>query len=91
MNRVLAETLTALNGVIAIVIVLAGAFFGYRVSGGALSTVLIGAVLGLLIAALTCGLIAYLALIERHLAKIAGKSTPAFDGETSPRRRDPTL
>lgn len=91
MNRVLAETLTLLNGVIAIVIFIIGLAGGYRLSGGTMMGTLSGGFVGFLVAALACGTLAYLALIERHLAKIAGKSAPALDGEASPHRRDPTL
>lgn len=71
MNRFLADTLSLLNGIIAVVIVLAGAFLGYRVQFGGFFTILLGTALGMVVAALTCGVISYLALIENHLAKIA--------------------
>lgn len=88
MNRVLAETLTLLNGVIAIVIFIIGLAGGYRLSGGTMMGTLSGGFVGFLFAALTCGAIAYLALIERHLAKIAGSHRE----DTSPKtRRDPSL
>lgn len=90
MNRVLAETLTLLNGVIAIVIFIIGLAGGYRLSGGTMMGTLSGGFVGFVFAALTCGVIAYLALIERHLAKIAGSSRSSL-GSAEHARRDPTL
>jgi hypothetical protein len=70
MNRFLAETLSVLNVVIAIVLVLVGAAIGWRLTGNLVGT-LSGLFVGFTFAALTGGIVAYLALIERHLAKIA--------------------
>lgn len=89
MNRFLAETLSVLNITIAFVIVACGMFLGYTNPYGGLLSLIIGTALGVLVAALACGLIAYLALIEEHLAKIAGNQ---HEGSASPQsRRDPTL
>lgn len=90
MNRMLAETLTLLNGVIAVVIFIIGLAGGYRLSGGTMMGTLSGGFVGFTFAALTCGAIAYLALIERHLARIAAGSNSALQSETA-RRREPTL
>lgn len=90
MNRVLAETLTLLNGVIAIVIFIIGLAGGYRLSGGTMMGTLSGGFVGFLFSALACGAIAYLALIERHLAKIAGSRGGPVGGSEHI-RRDPTL
>lgn len=90
MNRMLAETLTLLNGVIAVVIFIIGLAGGYRLSGGTMMGTLSGGFVGFTFAALTCGAIAYLALIERHLAKIAADSDGA-PGSEALRRREPTL
>ena len=75
MNRMLAEILSVLNGTIAIVIVLAGAYMGYQASFGGFFTILFGAAIGVIVAALVCGVISYLALIEGHLAKIANQGS----------------
>ncbi|MET3662504.1 hypothetical protein [Aquamicrobium ahrensii] len=71
MNRFLAETLSLLNAIIAVLIVVAGVGVGYQATGGAISGMFAGAVAGALVAELACGTIAYLVLIERHLSKIA--------------------
>lgn len=84
MNRLLASSLNALNGLIAILIIFGGVLFGlYGTSGSAIGLIL-GAVGGFLIAVLACGVIAYLALIERHLAKIA-------NGAGTASSRDPVI
>lgn len=88
MNRALAETLSFLNGLIAVVIVLIGLAAGYRISGGSMLGTLSGGFVGFLFAALACGAIAYLALIERHLAKMAGADLDEIGGT---RRREPSL
>ena len=77
MNNFLAKTLSSINALIAIVIL---AFFtlsgatGASVQGGsgmfAIGAIL-GAIAGIVVAALICGTIAFLTLIERHLAEIA--------------------
>ncbi|MDF1599727.1 hypothetical protein PZ895_08045 [Mesorhizobium sp. YIM 152430] len=94
MNRLLAETLTALNGLIAIAIIAAGVVIGYRLFNGSPFGVFFGGAVGVLVAALACGMIAYVALIERHLSKLAGAQRPASAPapQTLPTgRRDPTL
>lgn len=88
MNRVLAETLSAVNGIIALVIVLAGTYIGYKTPFGGIVAIFLGAGLGAIVAALVCGTISYLALIEGHLAKIANhkpESNPDYQ------RREPSL
>lgn len=90
MNRVLAETLTLLNGIIAVVIFIIGLAGGYRLSGGTMMGTLSGGFVGFLVAALACGTLAYLALIERHLAKIAGSSGSPVSGSEHT-RREPML
>lgn len=89
MNRFLAETLSLLNGIIAVVIVLAGTYLGFRASYGNMFVSFLGAMLGIVVAALACGVIAYLALIENHLAKIAGQ--PARDYDAQRPRKEPSL
>ncbi|MBI1620377.1 hypothetical protein [Aquamicrobium zhengzhouense] len=92
MNRLLADTLSALNGVLAIVITIAGFYFGYRAAGFPLGGG-IGALIGFLVAALCCGLISYLTLIEGHLSRISigmhGAPVPAC--EHGLRRVEPRL
>lgn len=74
-SRVLAEALEALNVAIAVAIVVLGGYFGYRTAYWAGENLTFGAglgvVAGLIAAALICGLIANLSLIEQHLALIA--------------------
>lgn len=79
MNRLLASSLNALNGLIAILIVFGGVLMGLYGTNGSAMGLILGAVGGFLVAVLACGVIAYLALIERHLAKIADGtgSTPS--------------
>lgn len=92
MNRALAETLSFLNGLIAVVIVLIGLAAGYRISGGSMLGALSGGFVGFLFAALACGAIAYLALIEHHLSVIAGDGGAGGGESFHPaRRRDPQL
>lgn len=88
MNRILAETLSALNGVIAVAIVLAGMFIGALASSANLLVVALGGVMGLLVAALTCGIVAYIALIERHLARIASEPPQPLDRALGGAQRD---
>ncbi|WP_051541031.1 hypothetical protein [Ahrensia sp. 13_GOM-1096m] len=74
-SRVLAEVLESLNLAIGVIIVLMGGYFGYRTAYWAGENLTFGAglgvVAGLVAAALVCGLIANLSLIEQHLALIA--------------------
>ncbi|WP_053998742.1 hypothetical protein [Ahrensia marina] len=74
-SRVLAEALEALNLAIGVLIVVLGGYFGYRTAYWAGENLTFGAglgvVAGLIAAALICGLIANLSLIEQHLALIA--------------------
>ena len=74
-SRPLAELLEAVNPSLAAVIVGGGAWAGYRIAGATGENLTFGAGLGLVgglvVAALICGLIANLSLIEQHLALIA--------------------
>lgn len=75
MNRILASTLSALNLIYALLIILAGMGIGstMAVQGGAPSGIgmILGAVVGILVASIVCGLVAFLTLIERHLSHLA--------------------
>ncbi|SEQ38126.1 hypothetical protein SAMN05428969_2840 [Devosia sp. YR412] len=78
MNRLLADTLGVLNGVLAIVIILGGAVVGMGSTLGAGNRIVglaIGSVAGFFIAGGLCGLIAFLVLIESHLRDIADATT----------------
>lgn len=89
MNRMLAEALSILNVLISLMIALVGTIVGWRLFGTAIGA-LSGLFVGVVFAALTGGIIAYLALIERHLAKIAGgRDIHVREGESP--RVDPTL
>ena len=74
-SRFLAELLETLNPALAAIIVLACGYGGYRWADGVGENLTFGAglgvVAGLVVAALVCGLIANLSLIEQHLALIA--------------------
>lgn len=74
-SKVLAEALETLNLTIGAVIVFLGGYFGYRTAYWAGENLTFGTGLGVLAgligAALVCGLIANLSLIEQHLALIA--------------------
>ncbi|MEO0545193.1 MAG: hypothetical protein AAFY99_15380 [Pseudomonadota bacterium] len=74
-SKILAEALETLNPSIGLVIVGLGGYFGYRTAYWAGDNLTFGAGLGvlggLIVAALICGLIANLSLIEQHLALIA--------------------
>lgn len=85
MNRILARSLGALNGIIAILIVIVGMLAGLHGAMGSPIGLVLGGLAGFLIAALTCGIIAYLALIEKHLAALAGNA----DSAGRPRHPDP--
>jgi hypothetical protein len=74
-SRFLAEFLELINPGIALLIVTAGGFVGYHRADYLAENLTFGAGLGivggLITAALVCGLIANLSLIEQHLALIA--------------------
>lgn len=74
-SRFLAELLEAINLAIALVIIGFCSYAGYRYAFAANENLTFGAGLGfiggLIVAALVCGLIANLSLIEQHLALIA--------------------
>lgn len=74
MNRFLAEALNILNGMVAFLLVVSFALGGHRLLPPTLPDALslaIGAVVGIVLAAFICGMVAYVALIERHLGEIA--------------------
>jgi hypothetical protein len=73
MNNFLAKTLASINALIAVVILafctLSGATAASAQGGSGMFV--IGAIVGIAVAALVCGTIAFLTLIERHLSVIA--------------------
>ncbi|OLP44569.1 hypothetical protein [Rhizobium oryziradicis] len=80
MNLFLARTLSTLNAVFALLIIViataSGAtggsyYYYYGGSGISLTGAIFGGLGGVLIAALICGTIAFLTLIERHLSVLA--------------------
>lgn len=77
MNRFLARTLSTLNAVFALLIIViataSGATGGGYYYTGAISIpgAILGGLGGVLVAALVCGAIAFLTLIERHLSVLA--------------------
>ncbi|TCD13064.1 hypothetical protein [Oricola cellulosilytica] len=74
-SRFLAELLETINPGLALIIVAGGAYLGYRQAYQVGENLTFGAglglVAGLVVAALVCGLIANLSLIEQHLALMA--------------------
>lgn len=75
MNRYLANVLADLNIILALAIVLTCAYFGYQwaktVGENLTFGTGLGLVAGLIGAAVVCGILAMLALIEQHLRLIA--------------------
>jgi membrane associated rhomboid family serine protease len=76
MNNFLAKTLSSINALIAIVILAFSTLSGATAaaqggSGMFIVGAILGAIGGIVVAALICGTIAFLALIERHLSEIA--------------------
>lgn len=74
-SRYLAEVLELLNPTIGVVIIAIGGYFGYRTAYWSGENLTFGTGLGflsgLILAAVVCGLIANLSLMEQHLALIA--------------------
>lgn len=64
------ETLAALNSVIGVCIITAGAYFGHQSQFDGTIGLIVGAIIGGIIASLVCGVISHLVLIESHLAKL---------------------
>lgn len=92
LSRFLFDTLTFLNGFIAVAIIALSTVAGwsYPIFRAAPPLgLLLGALVGVVFAALICGTIAFLALIERHLRTIAdrnsGSTAPASIGRQEPR------
>lgn len=75
MSRFLADLLGAINAVLAALIVLVGGYIGFVVARMQQENLTFGVGLGLVagavVAALVCGLLATVILIERHLRLIA--------------------
>ncbi|BCH63071.1 hypothetical protein RvVAT039_02870 [Agrobacterium vitis] len=76
MNRFLARTLSALNILFALLIITIAAASGatrgmYYTGELSIPGAVLGGLGGILVAALVCGTIAFLTLIERHLSVLA--------------------
>lgn len=75
MNRMLADLLSTLNLLLALVIIVAGAALGFRWAVATGDNLTFGTgmgfVLGIIAAAAICGILAALILVERHLRLIA--------------------
>lgn len=75
MNRLLADLLSAINLFIALAMVVVGGVIGFQMARNAGDNITfgmgVGAIVGLLAAAVLCGILAVLILIERHLRLIA--------------------
>jgi uncharacterized membrane protein len=92
MNRLLADTLAVLNGLLAIGIVVAGVVAGYTSlypSGNHVFGAIMGGLLGFTVAGAFCGLIAFLVLIESHLRRMAEAGGTL--GRTASGRSEPQL
>ncbi|MDZ5448263.1 hypothetical protein [Labrys sp. ZIDIC5] len=92
MNRMLASALSLLNGLIALLLVLAFGLIGWTwpsfgdAHGLGLA---IGLVAGIVTATLACGTIAILSLIEKHLRTLVaqrGSSAPTHGSPPTPAR-----
>lgn len=89
MNRFLADTLSMLNVVTAALIIMVSFVIGSVVGGIWLFLV---PAFGVLVAAVGCGVIAFLALIEQHLSILAERAgVPSTKSMESGRRVDPEL
>lgn len=93
MNRALADILATLNVGLAILIVFAGGFLGYRLALQTGENLTFGAGIGLIaglaVASLICGLLAIATLVEQHLRLIADdvEEMRARDAEAGQRLR----
>jgi phage-related minor tail protein len=76
MNRFLFDTLTFINGFLAVIIIAGFTLQGWvnpYMQGAKVLGVIIGLLAGIAVAAVVCGTIAFLALIERHMRTIADR------------------
>ena len=75
MNQLLAKSLGILNGFIAFLFILAGAFVGDHYAPGPAfdSYVIIGSLIGFLLAVLFCGIVALFISVHGELQKIRKK------------------
>ena len=88
MNRFLSSSLNFINGMSAILIIIGFAWLGSEI-GGSLGMAAF-AILGVLAAALLCGMVATLVLIEGHLRKMAHPNARKGDS-ASLQRTEPIL
>lgn len=86
MNTLLANALSALNSGVAVVLVFVGVGIGAKVSDYSAAGLLVGWVLGCLMAIFLCGFLAILLDIRNLLSRMADQ-----DGDPSPALRAPTL
>jgi len=100
MNRILFDTLTFLNGFLAVIAIGLGALMGWNMPMFAVMKplgLILGAGVGLTLAALICGTLAYFALMERHMRRIAdsvantGGVHPSDRTSPSAPRQEPRL
>ncbi|TPO01476.1 hypothetical protein [Mesorhizobium sp. B1-1-5] len=95
MNRALADILVLFNKILAIVIILSSmVIFGQRAEVSGVSSIfgyLTGAVVGLSIASILCGIIALLALIENHLRRITEHAGNTTEYAAPSRRIEPRI
>lgn len=89
MNRFLADTLSVLNGLFAVLIVAGASTIGYQSSN--VGGLILGFFAGIIVAALACGVLAFLALIEGHLNVLAGGKAPKVSARALQERTEPTL
>lgn len=91
MNRMLTESLAFVNALIAIILIVACAWWGARVItfGGPGVGFVIGGVLGFGMAGLVCGTIATIVLIEGHLRKLAERRDPPR--HSNAQRHEPSI
>lgn len=89
MNRSLVNTLSAINAILAVAIILIFALGGGVLLGN--SGGLIGLALGFVVAAILCGGLAALCLIEKHLRVLADDLRQQRKKATNPVRTEPSI
>lgn len=93
MNRFIFDTLAFLNGLLAIIAIGVFTFAGYNnlyMASARPLGALLGLGVGIAVAAVLCGAIAFMALIEQHLRTIA-EATLHAGSVPSEARREPTI
>ncbi|UVK51288.1 hypothetical protein DBIPINDM_004531 [Mesorhizobium sp. AR02] len=90
MNRALVSTLSAINAILAVAIILIFGILGnaFLGQGGGVE---LGLIIGFVVAAILCGGLAALCLIEKHLRVLADDLRQQRKKITSPVRTEPSI